>query len=642
VLPLGCPPITVLITLLRRALPFAGALVLLVATAAAGQDLIVDRAYVDDPTGTMSLEDVQRQPLVPYKGILNAGYTSSAHWIRLTIAGVARGDAAAGVQGAPGAGFAVLRIRPVFIDDVQLFDALGTPDTPRRTGDRHAWRASEYQGLSHGFVIPVAAVPRHVWLRLQTTSAHTLQVEALPWSDAHAADAMLAMRHGLLLMVVTLIAIIAAGVALVTRTRTDVAFAWMQVGNVPYALHLLGYARLLLHDIADPATLDTVFALSMFAGVHAANWFYLWLVAEYRPAPLALLSLQVPLLLLPVQVLLVAAGRMDLALGLNAAGIVAIPVLTVVAASTCRAWDEDDVVRWLPRWLFLSGLALVLLAAAVWFSSIAGWIPGTAGVLYGFLWHAIAAGTVMCTLVVLRASRSTQRRAAAMLRAQIAESEALAAARLREEQRALCAMLTHEVKTGLSVVRMAVEAPTPSADMQRLANQAIDNITQVIDRTEDVERVTDASHMPVGPASLRAVLERARHEATVPDRVDMSLEEGVDEVLTEPDALRRLVALLLENAFAHGASGGRVEVRAEPDRRRDAGVLVWVANLPGASGWPDPDRVFTKYYRSASARHHTGSGLGLSLAASLARQVGSDLRYAPTDTHVRFVLWLPR
>lgn len=72
-----------------------------------------------------------------------------------------------------------------------------------------------------------------------------------------------------------------------------------------------------------------------------------------------------------------------------------------------------------------------------------------------------------------------------------------------------------------------------------------------------------------------------------------------------------------------------------------SGVEIRVTNEPGEAGWPDPDRVFRKYYRSPGARRGSGSGLGLYLVAGLARMLGGAAEYRPTSAQVQFVVWLP-
>ena len=72
-------------------------------------DHILDRAFVVDESGKLSLDEVRRMPAQRYEGVLSRGFTESATWIRITVAPVR------GIR--PGELLAV-RLRPVYLDEI--------------------------------------------------------------------------------------------------------------------------------------------------------------------------------------------------------------------------------------------------------------------------------------------------------------------------------------------------------------------------------------------------------------------------------------------------------------------------------------------------------------------------------------------
>ena len=66
-----------------------------------------------------------------------------------------------------------------------------------------------------------------------------------------------------------------------------------------------------------------------------------------------------------------------------------------------------------------------------------------------------------------------------------------------------------------------------------------------------------------------------------------------------------------------------------------------VRNAPGAAGVPDPDKVFSKYYRAAGAQARSGAGLGLFLVRSLAQLCGGDVQHRRDGQQVVFEATLP-
>ncbi len=145
-------------------------LLLLVASFVQANDRVIARAYVDDPSGQLSLADAQRGTAKPFTGVLSRGFTSSVTWLKLSVAGdpdARKGDTW------------IVRVRPTYLDDLQLHDPLDTSGRTRKGGDHVEWPDAEVKSLSHGFVIPASTEPRQIWLRLSTTSSSFIHVQVM-------------------------------------------------------------------------------------------------------------------------------------------------------------------------------------------------------------------------------------------------------------------------------------------------------------------------------------------------------------------------------------------------------------------------------------------------------------------------------
>jgi hypothetical protein len=113
---------------------------------AAVHDHIQQRAYWQDNTAQATVEQAQQQTFTAYEGVLGLGYTQSTTWVRLQIVPTAQSAADDKL---------VLRIRPVFLDRITLFDPLDTSGKRRITGDQTEYNNQEYKSLTHTFVIPM-------------------------------------------------------------------------------------------------------------------------------------------------------------------------------------------------------------------------------------------------------------------------------------------------------------------------------------------------------------------------------------------------------------------------------------------------------------------------------------------------------
>ncbi len=101
--------------------------------------------------------------------------------------------------------------------------------------------------------------------------------------------------------------------------------------------------------------------------------------------------------------------------------------------------------------------------------------------------------------------------------------------------------------------------------------------------------------------------------------------------------LKIIFANLIDNAIKYGATKTKVNVAAHANNGM---VRVVVSNQALKARMPDPQLVFTKYYRAGWAHEQVGSGLGLYLISQLAKILGGEIRYLPQDQEVNFELCL--
>lgn len=214
----------------------------------------------------------------------------------------------------------------------------------------------------------------------------------------------------------------------------------------------------------------------------------------------------------------------------------------------------------------------------------------------------------------------------------------------REEQRQFMAMLSHELKTPLSIIRMAMATARLTGNTLARTEGAVRDMDAIIDlclqtgRLEDTTYQPIVGHCPVAPLLLdliQASGEGGRFRLLCPD-------DPLPPCPTDARLLRTAIANLNDNALKYSEPGSRIDVELETTVHEQApGILLRVSNLPGAAGLPDPDRVFTKYYRGSRAHGKTGSGLGLYLARTIATRLHACISYRPVDGRAQFELWLP-
>ncbi len=108
----------------------------------------------------------------------------------------------------------------------------------------------------------------------------------------------------------------------------------------------------------------------------------------------------------------------------------------------------------------------------------------------------------------------------------------------------------------------------------------------------------------------------------------------------DPDAVARVVRILLDNAMRYAPEGQPVSVRSLA-----TGGEVAVAVTDRGPGIPEEERehVFERFHRGRSATSASGFGLGLAIGRELAERMGGqlDLAEPPAGSGACFVLTLP-
>lgn len=197
--------------------------------------------------------------------------------------------------------------------------------------------------------------------------------------------------------------------------------------------------------------------------------------------------------------------------------------------------------------------------------------------------------------------------------------------RSRDDQQRLVQDAGHELRTPLtslrtnvSVLRRRHDALTPDSREQLLAD--LDSETrELTDLVNELvalatERRDDETVQPVrlGDVVDRAVERvRRRHQREVVVTVDESVVDG------RPGAIERAVQNLLENACKFAPDGPvEIDVRRGAVSVRDHGAGLDPADIP---------HLFDRFYRAVGSRSLPGSGLGLSIVASVATVHGGSV-----------------
>jgi signal transduction histidine kinase len=196
-------------------------------------------------------------------------------------------------------------------------------------------------------------------------------------------------------------------------------------------------------------------------------------------------------------------------------------------------------------------------------------------------------------------------------------------ARIRRDVRertSMLAAITHDLQTPLTRLRLRLEKVADTALREKLIED-LGNMGATISEGLDLARSLE-SQEAVQRVDLDSLLDSACIDAQdAGEDVVLEGKTGVS-LLAAPNALRRCIMNLLDNAVAYGRLA-----RVHAERRNGSAVVVIRDDGPGIAE-DQMAAVFEPFFRleSSRSRETGGTGLGLTIARNIIERHGGTIR----------------
>lgn len=217
-------------------------------------------------------------------------------------------------------------------------------------------------------------------------------------------------------------------------------------------------------------------------------------------------------------------------------------------------------------------------------------------------------------------------------------------------------MLSHELRTPLTAIvgftEMLIngscgQLSAEQLDLQKIVLQRANDLHHLIEELLEYNRIK-STQRTVFPrqVELREVIKAATDSLQIAWQLkelalDVQLTEAVPVINADPDALRRILIILLDNAIKFTPPAGRLTVKAANDsdalviQVQDTGIGIPEASL---------GVIFDSFRQleNPNTRHYGGLGLGLSIAKHLVELHGGRIWVESREGHgSRFFFTLP-
>lgn len=604
-------------------------------TFASDRPLLVAKAYWEDTSGTATYDDVASAPFQSYTGTLAKGYSSSAIWLKLRIAGQEGTEPLAIV------------VRPAFLRSVALHDPVqqqaGQPPDPVLSGRDSTIELDNHIGADNGFVITPSPADRDVFLRVSSSTALTIDINVMPLSEAERGSQVLTGKLAVYIAFLLGFGLWGLVSFVVHRDGLFGLFVLRQIYSAVHIFVWFGLLRYFYSEELSAAARDFIYCLVTITILPISGLFDVRLLADFGAARW-LQKIYIAVLRLPaISLLLLLSGKSQLALQVNALIVTAAMLLIMPLALSVNDRDKKPygrlavtVIRW--------GYSLIGLVVFVPTLMYLNLITSKVSVLNVLFAHAVISTVVLFTILSIRNRQRDVLARDAMLQCEIKTRELSQENARRVEKERFLSMLTHELRNPLTVIRLMTN--TDSSRGKAVQKAALE-MAKVIERVELSEKIGEETvsvqKAPLGLADFVGPLVQ-EHALASRTKIDIAADFCI---VTDAAILASVIRNLLDNAAKYSAADSRIRVSAAHAIRGGVnGVTLTVANYIGNVELPDPEKVFTKYYRARGSHRQPGSGLGLFLISGWIKVLGGSVdyeheRHPDGRVSVSFSFWLP-
>jgi signal transduction histidine kinase len=209
--------------------------------------------------------------------------------------------------------------------------------------------------------------------------------------------------------------------------------------------------------------------------------------------------------------------------------------------------------------------------------------------------------------------------------------------RLDESKSDLLSTVSHELKTRLTSVRMAVhllldekigDLNLRQSELLIAAREDAEHLHKIIEGLLDIGRIRSGQlKMETRPIAAEELVRQAvdsdRHAFQDKGlQLEQDLPPDLPRVLADPTRAPLILANLLSNALKYTPPGGNVKVSAEAG---EGEVVFRVADT--GVGIPEADQpmIFARFYRGSREKEGGGAGLGLAIAKEIVEAHGGSI-----------------
>jgi signal transduction histidine kinase len=594
-------------------------------------EIALSKAYWEDKGAHATFAEARAEKYEAYDGTLSKGYTQSAIWLKLRIAGQTDPEPLA------------LIIRPAFLQRIELYDPALTPHAapvkPIVSGRETAIEDDNHIGFENGFIIPSSRLDRDLFIRITSRTSLTADARVLRLGDAHHTSRILSATIYVYFAVLIIFCLWGLVNWSIQRDKIYGLFAVRQFYSAVHVFVSFGLLRYFFSHELSASSRETLYCLVVVTIV-IIGLFDVRLLSEFGEIRVLKNIFLIVISCLIVTVPLVFLGYTGAALHINSYIVNTAMFLILLMALTAHNRAKrpyGDLAVWIIRIGFFLMTAAVSIPVLMYQNIISSSVP----VLNVLFAHAVISSLILFAILSIRGRQRDIVAQQSFLQYELKVTELQRESERRAEKEQFLAMLIHELRNPLSVIRLLTDGRSSGSMAVR---KAVVDMMKVLERVEQSEKIDNGGTVIQNVRfSLNDLISEIAGRSGLLDRLDVEAPADLT-IVSDETLVTRIIVNLLDNAEKYSPSGSRISLKTSSD---GSGLNLSISNEVGEAGVPNAELLFSKYYRSKGAHRQPGSGLGLYLVKGWAGMLGGRIAYehnfgTNSTERVEFHLWIPQ
>ena len=199
-------------------------------------EYITERAYFEDPSNLLTIEQIKQKTFTPYQELLTGGYKTGTFWLKLNMPASHQE--------------LVLKVRPPFINEIEVFDP-ASPEKKQVTGSDYPLNSSSIDAFSFNVLLPAYGQDRELYIRIKSKQSYLVYAEIMPLAQYQRIDhteQFIYMAYATFTLVITLLLFLTW---IIAKERLVGIFIIQQLTIFLHTIFKVGLVRIVLDGYSD-------------------------------------------------------------------------------------------------------------------------------------------------------------------------------------------------------------------------------------------------------------------------------------------------------------------------------------------------------------------------------------------------------